>query len=95
MSAIRKWFIAVESLFRILVPTKVFEEFFSLNNTQYTYNKINTNNSITCIQKFYKAKPYDNLIKVAKKFNLKLDSIREMNPKVKFVRPGMNLKVCR
>ncbi|XOJ89710.1 hypothetical protein ABXT57_02220 [Methylophilaceae bacterium Uisw_097] len=35
------------------------------------------------------------MIKVAKKFNLKLDSIREMNPKIKFVRPGMKLKVCR
>ena len=79
----------------ILVPTKVFEEFFSVNNTQYTYDKLNTNNSITCGQKFYKARSQDTLIKVAKKFNLKLDSIREMNPKVKFVRPGMKLKVCR
>ena len=77
------------------MPTKVFEEFFSLNSTQYTYNKLNTNNSIICDQRFYKAGLQDTLIKVAKKFNLKLDSIREMNPKIKFVRPGMKLKVCR
>jgi len=77
------------------VPTKVFEEFFSLNSTQYTYNKLNTNNSIICDQRFYKAGLQDTLIKVAKKFNLKLDSIREMNPRVRFVRPGMSLQVCR
>ena len=85
----------IEEKKSILVPTKVFEQFFSLDNTQYTYNKINTNNIITCDQKFYKARPFDTLIRVAKKFNLKLDSIREMNPKVKFVRPGMSLTVCR
>lgn len=85
----------IEEKKSILVPTKAFKQFFSLDNTQYTYNKINTNNIITCDRKFYKARPYDTLIKVAKKFNLKLDSIREMNPKVKFVRPGMSLTVCR
>ena len=79
----------------ILVPTKVFKEFFSLNNTQYTYKIINTKDSINCDQKFYKARQHDTLIKVAKKFNLKLDSIREMNPRVRFVRPGMSLQVCR
>ena len=78
-----------------IIENQVFEQFFSLDNTQYTYNKINTNNIITCDQKFYKARPFDTLIKVAKKFNLKLDTIREMNPKVKFVRPGMSLTVCR
>ena len=77
----------------ILVPTRVFKEFFSLNNTQFSY--MNTKNSIACDQKFYKARQYDTLIKVAKKFNLKLDSIREMNPRVRFVRPGMSLQVCR
>ena len=85
----------IEEKKSILVPTKVFEQFFSLDNTKYTYNKINTNNIITCDQKFYKARPFDTLIRVAKKFNLKLDTIREMNPKVKFVRPGMSLTVCR
>jgi membrane-bound lytic murein transglycosylase D len=79
----------------ILVPTRVFKEFFSLNNTQFSYMNKNTKNSIACDQKFYKARQYDTLIKVAKKFNLKLDSIREMNPRVKFVRPGMSLQVCR
>ena len=77
----------------ILVSTRVFKEFFSLNNTQFSY--MNTKNSIACDQKFYKARQYDTLIKVAKKFNLKLDSIREMNPRVRFVRPGMSLQVCR
>ena len=79
----------------ILVPTRVFKEFFSLNNTQFSYMNKNTKNSIACDQKFYKARQYDTLIKVAKKFNLKLDSIREMNPRIKFVRPGMSLQVCR
>ncbi|MDA7835439.1 transglycosylase SLT domain-containing protein [Methylophilaceae bacterium] len=79
----------------ILVPTKVFKEFFSLSDTQFTYKNINTKNSVNCNKKFYKARQHDTLIKVAKKFNLKLDSIREMNPRVRFVRPGMSLQVCR
>ena len=85
----------IEANKSILVPTKVFKKFFSLNNTQYTYKNINTKNSDTCNQKVYKAKQHDTLIKVAKMFNLKLDSIREMNPRVRFVRPGMSLQVCR
>ena len=74
---------------------KFLKNFFHLIYIQYTNNKLNTNNSITCDQRFYKAGSKDTLIKVAKKFNLKLDSIREMNPKIKFVRPGMSLKVFR
>tara|TARA_B100000768_G_scaffold33720_1_gene32255 strand:+ start:702 stop:1466 length:765 start_codon:yes stop_codon:yes gene_type:complete len=85
----------IEENKNILVPTKVFKQFFSLNNTQDTYKNINTKNSITCDPKFYKARQYDTLIKVAKQFSLKLDSIREMNPRVRFVRPGMSLQVCR
>ena len=77
------------------MPTKVFKEFFSLSDTQFTYKNINTKNSVNCNKKFYKARQQDTLIKVAKKFNLKLDSIREMNPRVRFVRPGMSLQVCR
>ena len=60
-----------------------------------TKRNINTKNSVNCNKKFYKARQHDTLIKVAKKFNLKLDSIREMNPRVRFVRPGMSLQVCR
>jgi len=79
----------------ILVPTKIFEEFFSLNNTKYTYKRIGIKNNSNCEQIFYKTKRYDTLSKVAKKFSLKLDAIREMNPKVMYVRPGMTLQVCR
>ena len=85
----------IEANKSILVPTKVFKEFFSLSDTQFTYKNINTKNSVNCNKKFYKARQHDTLIKVAKKFNLKLDSIREMNPRVRFVRPGMSLQVCR
>jgi len=85
----------IEANKSILVPTKVFKEFFSLSDTQFTYKNINTKNSVNCNKKFYKARQHDTLIKVAKKFNLKLDSIREMNPRIRFVRPGMSLQVCR
>jgi spore germination protein YaaH len=74
---------------------KFLKNFFHLIVLNIPITKLNTNNSITCGQSFYKAGSQDTLIKVAKKFNLKLDSIREMNPKIKFVRPGMSLKVCR
>ena len=79
----------------ILVPNKEFKKYFSLDTLQYSKVKKQTNNGGGCRQKFYKSKKGDTLYKIARRFNLKFDAIAEMNPKVKYVRPGMSLQICR
>ena len=77
----------------ILVPTKLFTNYFSIESISFKINtakrKVNG-----CTQKFYRARYKDSLISISRKYNIKMDNLKEMNNGVRFVRPGMQIRLC-
>ena len=74
----------------ILVPSLEFQKYFSVKKISYKRSALKKG----CAKKYYKAKYRDTLVKVARKYNIKMDLLKEMNPQISFLRPGMNLKLC-
>ena len=75
----------------VLLPSKEFQEYFSIK-------EISCKKSLSkksCPKKYYKAKYRDTLVKLAKRYNIKMDLLKEMNPQISFLRPGMNVKLCK
>ncbi len=77
----------------ILVPTKIFTKFFSVENISFKKTVRKKNNA--CSQGVYSARFQDSLLSIARKFNLKMDDLIEMNQGIRFVRPGMRIKLCK
>ena len=75
----------------VLLPSKEFQEYFSIK--EISYKKSLSKKS--CPKKYYKAKYRDTLVKLAKRYNIKMDLLKEMNPQISFLRPGMNVKLCK
>ena len=77
----------------ILVPTKLFTNYFSIESISFkrttTKRKVNG-----CTQKYYRARYKDSLISIARKYDIKMDNLKEMNNGVRFVRPGMQIRLC-
>ena len=77
----------------ILVPTKLFTNYFSIESISFkrtiTKRKVNG-----CSQKYYRARYKDSLISISRKYNIKMDNLKEMNKGIRFVRPGMQIRLC-
>ena len=74
----------------ILIPSMYFTKYFSTDKIAY---KKSTSKS-GCSNKYYKTKYRDTFPKVARKYKIKMDLLKEMNPQISFLRPGMNVKLC-
>ena len=93
-------------LWRVVEPTFIFENNIPLKLDCYTWFRIKDNKLISpfkkvkekqnlkCSQEIYRSKRGDSLNKIAKKFKIKINKLKEMNPKIKFLRPNMDLRVC-
>ena len=78
----------------ILVPTKTFTSFFSLANISFN-RKVAKRKISGCNQNYYRARYNDSLLSIARKFNIKMDDLKDINNGVRFVRPGMRIKLCK
>jgi len=74
----------------ILIPSEYFKKYFSTD--KISYKRSTSKNG--CTNKFYKTKYRDTFVKVARKYRIKMDFLREMNPQISFLRPGMNVRLC-
>ena len=87
-------------------PTFIYENNIPLKLDCYTpyrikdnklispFKKVKDKQKLNCVQEIYRSKREDSLNKIAKKFNIKINKLKEMNPKIKFLRPNMDLRVC-
>lgn len=79
----------------VLLPTDVFSKYFSVEKISFN-NKKNyreTSNFGKC-SVGYQARYGDTLQSIAAKNNLKVDTLSDLNPSVRFVRPGMKINLC-
>jgi len=76
---------------KILIPSEAFQKYFSSKNI--SYKKASSKNG-RCSIKYHKAKYRDTLIKLALKYRIKMDDLKQLNPSVSFLRPGMRIKLC-
>jgi len=77
----------------VLVPSKVFANYFDLKKISYSWN--NGNKESHCTIKTYLAQRNDSVVKIVRKFKISIDDFNEMNPAVKYIRPGMKLIICK
>ena len=75
---------------KVLRPSKEFQKYFSSKNISYKKSALRS----SCSKRYYKAKYRDTLVKIARKYKIKMDSLKQMNPGISFVRAGMNVKLC-
>ena len=74
----------------ILVPSLEFQKYFSIKEISYKKSV----SKGRCSKRYHKAKYRDTLLKLARKYKIKMDSLKEMNPHISFLRPGMSVKLC-
>jgi len=74
----------------VLIPSLEFQKYFSTQ--KISYKKYSSKSR--CSKKYYKAKYRDTLVKVAKKYKIKMDHLKQMNPQISFLRPRMRIKLC-
>jgi membrane-bound lytic murein transglycosylase D len=75
---------------KILMPSKEFQKYFSSKNISYKKSSLRS----SCSKRYYKAKYRDTLVKIARKYKIRMDSLKQMNPQISFLRPGMRIKLC-
>ena len=74
----------------ILIPSEYFIKYFSTKKISYT----RSTSKSRCTNKYYKTKYRDTFAKLARNYKIKMDLLREMNPQISFIRPGMNVRLC-
>ena len=74
----------------ILIPSLEFQEYFSTQKISYKKNS----NITSCPKKYHKVKYRDTLKKLAREYKITIDSLKQLNPQISFLRPGMNIKLC-
>jgi membrane-bound lytic murein transglycosylase D len=77
----------------ILVPTRLFSRYFSLKKISFN-NRVKSNIHNECSNQQYRTVTGDSVESVSKKFNLKIDRFFDLNPNVRYIRPGMDMKLC-
>lgn len=79
----------------VLVPTDLFSKFFSVAKVSFS-NKSNYQAPTTLggCEKFFQAKYGDTLESIAAKQHMKIDALIDLNPSIRYVRPGMTINVC-
>lgn len=79
----------------VLVPTDIFSQYFSVEKISFR-NKSAYRPSSTlggCVGA-YEVKYGDTLESIAAKHHLRMDTLTDLNPSVRFVRPGMSINLC-
>lgn len=79
----------------VLVPTALFSNYFSVEKVSF-FNKKNYHHqaSVSGCNKYVEAKYGDTIESIAAKHHLKVDVLIDLNPSVRFVRPGMIINLC-
>ena len=76
----------------ILIPSRYFKKYFSTD--KISYKKSTSKSGCSNKNKYYKTKYRDTFSKLSRKYKVKMDLLKEMNPQISFLRPGMNVKLC-
>jgi len=77
----------------ILVPTRVFSKYFSLKKVSFK-NTTTSKNHNGCSNSEYRTTAGDSVESVSRKFHLKIDKFFDLNPNVRYIRPGMDIRLC-
>ena len=76
----------------MLVPTETFTRYFMTSKISFKI-KSTTNNPSSC-NSGYRVRYGDTIETVSKKYKMSVDRLIELNPSVKFARPGITLSLC-
>ncbi len=79
----------------ILVPTDLFSQYFSVEKISF-HNKsgYRSPSALDMCAGAYETKYGDTLESIAAKYRLRVDALTDLNPSVRFVRPGMRIHLC-
>ncbi len=81
----------------VLVPTEIFSRFFSTEKISFKSDKLNNKKNeiadLSC-QQGHLARYGESLESIAKSHHIKVDKLIDLNPSVRFIRPGMIINIC-
>jgi len=81
----------------VLVPTEIFPHFFSISQVSFKNINLKKNTNTACNEKnadTYFVRYGDTFQNIASKNSLRIDKLIELNPSIRFLRPGMQLSIC-
>jgi membrane-bound lytic murein transglycosylase D len=81
----------------ILVPTQIFPQFFSISRVTFKNNVSSNPTHTSCNEKTadkYSVSHGDTFESIAIKNNIKTDKLIDLNPAIRFLRPGMQISIC-
>jgi LysM repeat protein len=81
----------------VLVPTEIFSDFFSIRQVTFKNTKDDKVYQNTCNEKNadkYFVRYGDTFENIARKYNIRVDKLIDLNPAIRFLRPGMKISIC-
>lgn len=81
----------------ILVPTEIFPQFFSVSEVTFKNKNENRSLQTTCNEKNadkYFVRHGDTFENIAIRNNIRIDKLIDLNPAIRFLRPGMQISIC-
>ena len=79
------------------MPTEIFSDFFSIHQVTFKNLKDNKMHQNTCNEKNadkYFVRYGDTFENIAMKNNIRVDKLIDLNPAIRFLRPGMKISIC-
>lgn len=81
----------------ILVPTEIFPQFFSVSQIAFKNSNETKISNVSCNEKTadkYLVRYGDTFDNIAIRNNIKVDKLIDLNPSIRFLRPGMQIAIC-
>ena len=82
----------------VLVPTDTFSQYFSVDKISFKSQKhygVSLPSAGGECNQVYQTKYGDTLESIATRHHLRVDTLVDLNPSVRFIRPGMSIHLCR
>ena len=81
----------------VLVPTDIFAEYFSVSRISFSQSIKSHQSYVGCSDQnalTYKTRYGDSFESIASSYRIKVDKLMDLNPSIRFVRPGMQINIC-
>ena len=81
----------------VLVPTDIFSEYFSVSRISFSQSIKSYQSYVGCSDQnalTYKTRYGDSFESIASSYRIKVDKLMDLNPSIRFVRPGMQINIC-
>ena len=82
---------------KVLVPTDIFSEYFSVSRISFNQSIKSHQSYVGCSDQNslnYKVRYGDSFESIASIYRIKVDKLMDLNPSIRFVRPGMQINIC-